>query len=75
MVKSSLLKSQLKSNNGFVWGCRDGSIVTIKSTSDTHLIASLNKYIREKRRTFAIPHFLDELRSRGFGKTHLELFI
>lgn len=75
MVKSSLLKSQLKSNRGFAWQCRDGNVITIKSMSDGHIIASLNKCIREKWRTFAIPYFLDELKSRGFDKTHPELFI
>lgn len=57
------------------WIDRDYRVMSISSMSDAHIIASLNKCIREQWRVSYIPLFLEELRSRGFDKTHPELFI
>lgn len=57
------------------WITKHHNAISISSMSDGHIIASLNKCIRDKWRVAYIPIFLTELRSRGFDKTHPELFV
>lgn len=57
------------------WVTKHHNGILVSDMSDGHIIASLNKCIRDKWRVAYIPVFLDELRSRGFDKTHPELFV
>ena len=43
--------------------------------TDQYLLSTLEKCIRDQWRLSMIPFILDELVSRGYRKTHPELFI
>lgn len=58
-----------------MWHDKQNRKFLISDMTTDHIIASLNKCIRDQWRTAHIPLFLDELRSRGVDKTHPELFI
>lgn len=58
-----------------IWLTRDNTEIQVSSMSDTHILLSYYKCVRDNWRTTFIPIFLDELSHRGFRSTHPELFI
>lgn len=57
------------------WPTRDGEILAIPSMTDSHLLASYTKCVRDHWRLSFIPHLLAELESRGYRQSNPELFV